>query len=526
MEQQIDANLTMLDYGVIAVYLAIVIAIGVWVARKTRTGEDLFLAGRSLGWVAIGFSLFASNISTSTLVGLTGSAYTGGLTVSSYEWMAGIPLLFMAFIFAPVFLKSRISTTPEYLENRYSRRVRLYFSGLTIVFTVIVDTAGGLYAGAVVLKVFFPDLDIWMSCVAIGLFAGIYTATGGLRAVVYTDILQAVVLICGTGLTAFLMYQSVDFSWESVRSQVPEGHLSIVQPIDDDTLPWPGLFTGVWLLGFWYWVTNQYIVQRVLGAKDLSNAQWGAILGGILKILPTFFIILPGVMALVTLPDIQNSDQVFPIIITEVLPSGLTGLVMAGLIAAIMSTVDSTLNSSSTLLINDFLTRPEKEPDPETAKKWGMMATLGFMVIAIAWAPLIQYFGGLWAYIQQAFSVLVPPLVVCFTLGALWSRGTENAAFWTLIIGHTLGLVVFVLNQFGIWPLHYTISVTIMTAVSAAIFVALSLRDDTPDVREDALWQRADAFDTPATTAPVLKNVKTHAILLILLMIGTLVLFW
>jgi SSS family solute:Na+ symporter len=526
MENQIDASLAIIDYAVIGIYLGIVVAIGIWVARKTRTGEDLFLAGRSLGWVAIGFSLFASNISTSTLVGLTGSAYTGGLAVSAYEWMAGIPLLMMAFIFAPVFLKSRISTTPEYLERRFSRRVRHYFSGLTIIFTVVVDTAGGLYAGAVVLQVFFPDLDIWISCVAIGLFAGIYTATGGLRAVVYTDILQAVVLLIGTALTAFLMFQSVDFSWSSVRAQVPEGNLSIVQPIDDETLPWPGLFTGIWLLGFWYWVTNQYIVQRVLGAKDLSNAQYGAVLGGLLKILPTFFIILPGVMAVISLPDIEEADQVFPIIITQILPAGLTGLVLAGLIAAIMSTVDSTLNSSSALLVNDFLSRAGHEPDEETSKKWGTSATLGFMMFAIVWAPLIQHFGGLWAYIQQAFSVLVPPLVVCFTLGALWMRGTATAAFWTLISGHIIGLCIFIANQLGFWPIHFTINVAIMTLVCAVIFGSISLLGDDDEVDENSVWSRETAFGTDAATAPFFANVKTYAWLLGALMIGTLILFW
>jgi len=527
MEQQIDASLAVIDYAVIGAYLLIIVAIGVWVSRKTSTGEDLFLAGRSLGWGLIGFSLFASNISTSTLVGLTGSAYTGGLSVSAYEWMAGIPLLLMAFVFAPVFLRSRISTTPEYLEKRYSRRVRLYFSGLTILFTVIVDTAGGLYAGAVVMRVFFPGLDIWMLCLGIGLFAGIYTALGGLKAVVYTDVLQAIVLIVGTALTAFLMFQSVDFSWSTVAEQVPEGNLSIVQPIDDETLPWPGLFTGVWLLGFWYWVTNQYVVQRILGARSLSHAQWGAILGGVLKILPTFFIILPGVMAVVTLPEIERADQVFPIMITQVLPAGLTGLVLAGLIAAIMSSVDSTLNSSSTLLVNDFLTRPENEPEPEEAKKWGTRATLGFMVLAIVWAPFIQYFGGLWDYIQQAFSVLVPPLVVCFTLGALWPRGTATAAFWTLISGHILGLAIFVLNQMEVWPLHYTINVTIMTVVSAAIFVGLSLliEDDT-DPEDSSLWSREAAFDTDACNAGFFANAKTYGWLLGAMMLGTLVLFW
>ena len=524
--EDFNASLATLDYIVIGAYLAIIIGIGIWVSRMNKTGEDMFLAGRSLGWAAIGFSLFASNISTSTLIGLTGSAYTGGLSVSAYEWMAGIPLLFMAFVFAPVFLKSRITTTPEYLERRYSRRVRTYFSALTIVFTIIVDTAGGLYAGAVVLQVFFPNLDLWVSAAAIGLFAGIYTATGGLRAVVYTDILQAVVLIIGTAITAYLMFQSVDFSWAAVRAEVPEGNLSIVQPIDDPTLPWPGLFTGVWLLGFWYWVTNQYIVQRVLGAKDLANAQWGAILGGLLKLLPTFFIILPGVMAVISLPEITNSDMVFPVMITQVLPVGLTGLVMAGLIAAIMSSVDSTLNSSSALLVNDFLIRPGKDPEPEQQRKWGTWATLGFMLFAIAWAPMIQLFGGLWDYIQQAFSVLVPPLVTIFVLGALWPRGTGTAAFWTLIAGHALGLCVFLAAQFGLWTLHYTINVTLMAVITTIMFVGLSLITEQGEVDERALWSRKAAFDTPAFKGPLWSDVRVHAGLLVAGMIGTLVLFW
>jgi len=526
MNEAINPELATLDIAVIAAYLVIVIAIGIWVARQTETGEDLFLAGRSLGWATIGFSLFASNISTSTLVGLTGTAYGGGLAVSAYEWMSGIPLLLMAFVFAPVFLKCRISTTPEYLERRFSRRVRLYFSALTIAFTVIVDTAGGLYAGAVVLRVFFPSVDIWMFCAGIGVFAGFYTATGGLRAVVYTDVLQAVVLIVGTATTAFLMFQSLDFSWTTLASELPEGNLSIVQPIDDKTLPWPGLFTGVWLLGFWYWVTNQYIVQRVLGAKDLSNAQWGTIFGGTLKILPTFFIILPGVMAAITLPNIAEPDQVFPIMITRVLPAGLTGLVMAGLIAAIMSTVDSTLNSSSTLLINDFLSPKDRQPDPETQKKWGTRATLGFMLFAIIWAPTIQFFGGLWDYIQQAFSVLVPPLVVCFTLGALWKRGTSEAAFWTLCAGHGLGAIILTLSQLGLWPLHYTINVALLTLASAIIFIVIAKNGEREDVSPDALWSHDAAFDTQACNAPIWANAKTYAWLLGGLMLGTIIVFW
>ncbi len=525
--EDFQAQLATLDYVVIAIYFAIVIGIGVWVSKKTKSGDDLFLAGRTLTWGAIGFSLFASNISTSTLIGLTGSAYGAGIAVSAYEWMAGIPLLILAFIFAPLFLKSRITTTPEYLDLRYSRRVRLYFSGLTIVFTVIIDTAGGLYAGAVVMQTFFPDIDLWMSCVGIGLFAGLYTAAGGLRAVVFTDVLQAVVLILGTSAVAFLMFQSLDFSWETVRDSVPEGHLSMVKPLDDPQLPWPGLFFGVWLLGFWYWVTNQYIVQRVLGAKDLKHAQWGAVLGGAMKVLPLFIMVLPGAMAISLLPDIPTNDMVFPAMITTVLPAGLTGLVLAGLIAAIMSTVDSTLNSSSTLIVHDFITDPDEKLDPDKSRRYGRIATLTFMVIAIAWSPLIQYAGGLWDYLQQAFSVLVPPLVVLFLLGALWKRGTEKAAFFTLLAGHGLGAALFAASQIGIWPLHYTINVAIMTTISAIVFVTISLLDDPPELKDNVIWTREMAFDHGgAYQAKWWQNVKLHAVLLVILMGLILVLFW
>lgn len=521
------ASLATLDYIVIAIYFAVVIGIGIYVSRNTKSGDDLFLAGRTLTWGAIGFSLFASNISTSTLIGLTGSAYGDGIAVSAYEWLAGIPLLILAFVFAPLFLRSKITTTPEYLDLRYSRRVRRYFSGLTIVFTVIVDTAGGLYAGAVVMQVFFPQLDLWMTCLAIGLFAGIYTATGGLKAVVLTDVLQAGVLILGCAATAFLMFQQLDFSWETVRQSVPEDHLSMVKPVDDPQLPWPGLFFGVWLLGFWYWVTNQYIVQRVLGAKSLKHAQWGALLGGMLKMLPVFIMVLPGVMAVSLLPEISENDKVFPVMITTVLPAGLTGLVMAGLVAAIMSSVDSTLNSSSTLLIHDFISDPDEELSEETSKKYGQYATLTFMVIAIAWAPLIQFAGGLWDYLQQMFSVLVPPLVVLFLCGALWARGTATAAFYTLIIGHGLGFGLFILGQMGVWPLHYSINVAIMTLISLAVFVTFSLLDDEAKPDPEIMWSREKAFDTQAGYEGAFwQDIRVLAIVLISMMGGVLWMFW
>ncbi len=534
--QDVQNAITALDLWVIAAYFAVVIGIGVWVSRQTKSGEDLFLAGRSLGWGAIGLSLFASNISSSTLIGLTGSAYTTGLAPSAYEWLAGVPLLLMAFIFAPIFLKSRITTTPEYLDKRFSRRTRLYFSGLTIFFTIVVDCAGGLYAGGLVLNTFFPGVALWQSALAIGLFAGIYTATGGLKAVVFTDILQALVLIGGSSVLAFVMFADLDFSFQAIREAVPnENHLSMVLPLDNETLPWPGLFFGVSLLGFWYWVTNQYIVQRVLGAKSLPDAQWGAILGGMLKILPLFIMVFPGAMATALLPDIETADRVFPIMITQLLPAGLTGLVLAGLIAAIMSSVDSTLNSSSTLLVADFVTRPEHDLDQSTQKRYGTWATLGFMVLAIIWAPLIQFAGGLWAYLQQMFSVLVPPLVVLFLFGALSRQGTEKGGFYTLIFGHALGALLFCLGNAGVmgvfglepvWPVHFTINVAIVTAICAVFYVAVSAVTEGRELDDEVIWQRGKALRDAAWGMEWYKDVRLQGALLVLMMLAVLIVFW
>ncbi|WOI55828.1 sodium:solute symporter [Palleronia sp. LCG004] len=534
--QEVQDAITGLDLGVIAAYFGLIILIGIWVSRKTKSGDDLFLAGRSLGWAAIGFSLFASNISSSTLIGLTGSAYTTGIAPSAYEWLAGIPLLLMAFIFAPIFLKSRISTTPEYLERRYSRRTRLYFSALTIFFTIVVDCAGGLYAGGLVLNTFFPNVPLWASAMAIGLFAGIYTAAGGLKAVVYTDVMQAIVLIGGSAILAFMMFSQLDYSFAAIRESVPnENHLSMVLPLDDETLPWPGLFFGVALLGFWYWVTNQYIVQRILGARSLPDAQWGAILGGLLKIAPLFIMVFPGAMATALLPDIETADRVFPIMITQLLPAGLTGLVLAGLIAAIMSSVDSTLNSSSTLLIHDFVTKPDREIEPGKARRWGTYATLGFMVFAIVWAPLIQFAGGLWDYLQQMFSVLVPPLVVLFVMGAVSRFGTEKGGFYTLVFGHVLGAILFCFGNEGImnlagmepiWSVHYTINVAIVTVICLVFYLIVSALTDHREIDDDVMWRRGMAMEDAAWNQPWYLDIRLHAAILGAAMLTILIVFW
>ena len=469
-----STNIATTDLVIIGLYFVVVLGIGVFIARRTETGDDLFLGGRSFGWGLIGLSLFASNISSTTLIGLSGAAYSTGIVQSVYEWMSGVPLIIAAVVFVPLYLRSQVTTIPEFLEKRFDRRSQVFFSLVTIFISIVVDTAGGLYAGALVLQTFFPGLVLWQTTLALALVAGVYTAFGGLKAVVYTDAIQAIILIIGCSVLTFKLYGQLGFSWDQVVASAPEGYLSVVRPIDDDSIPWPGLLLGVPILGFWYWATNQYIVQRVLGAKDIRHARWGVLLGGFLKIIPLFIMVIPGTMAISLFPGLDNADSVFPTAVLNVLPVGLVGLVLAGLISAIMSSVDSTLNSASTLIVIDFIKPAQPDITPERTAYYGRIATFVLMAFAAVWAPLIAEFGGLWSYMQQVFAIVVPPIAVIFLVGVFYRRGNGAGAFWTLVLGTLLGTLTFALSQLGLWDVHFTINVGIMVAISAVIFVVVS----------------------------------------------------
>ena len=515
-----------LDIAIIGGYFLIVLAIGVWVGLRTKTGEDLFLGGRTLTWGFIGFSLFASNTSSTTLIGLTGTAYSTGIAVSNYEWMSGLPLIIMAAIFIPIYLNARITTVPEYLELRYDRRSRSIFSFITITISILVDTAGGLYAGAVVLQIFFPNIELWHTTLVLAVIAGFYTAFGGLKAVVYTDTLQAVILLLGCSLLTYMLFAELNFSWSTVIAGVPDGHLSVIKPLDDTTLPWPGTLMGVPLLGFWYWVTNQYVTQRVLAARNVDHARWGAMFSGFLKLVPLFLMVLPGAMAVSVLPGIDNPDKVFPTLITEVLPAGIVGLVLAGLISAIMSSVDSTLNSASTLIVVDFVKPNKPDVTPQQVALYGRVTTVVLMALAAVWAPMISQFGGLWAYLQQMFSIIVPPIAAVFLLGVFFRRGTANAAFATLIVGFALGLGIVGLTQFDLWILHFSVNVGIMFAVSSAVFIGTSLIGEEPAVEsvKGLVYERGMA--KPGTPQPWYRDYRVHTGLLVVAMLWVLVTFW
>ncbi len=522
-----NTGISSIDLTIIILYFVIVLGIGLFIARKTKTGDDLFLGGRTFGWGLIGLSLFASNISSSTIIGLSGAAYTTGIVNSVYEWLSGLPLIIAALIFVPLYLRSRITTIPEFLEKRFDRRSQVFFSIVTIVMSIVVDTAGGLYAGAVVMQAFFPNLVLWHVTLVLALVAGVYTAFGGLRAVVYTDAIQAVILIVGCTVLTYMLYERLDFSWDKVLASVPEGHFSVVRPLSDETLPWPGLLLGVPFLGFWYWSTNQYIVQRILGGRNVRHARWGVLLAGFLKIIPLFIMVIPGAMAISILPGLVNGDAVFPKIVMEVLPVGMIGLVLAGLISAIMSSVDSTLNSASTLLVIDFIKPNNPNISNEKIVNYGRISTLVLMVVAAVWAPLIVNFGGLWSYLQQMFSIVVPPIVVIFLVGVFYKRGNADGAFWTLVIGTLMGIALFVAGVYEYSSLHYTYNVGLMVGVSTLIFVIVSNMTAPPSAEKIKEYTfRKELLSDGMEGLPWYKDYRFHSVLLILLMGYILFRFW
>lgn len=500
-------DISWLDSLIPLVYLVAIVYVAWASSRRVNTPEDLFLAGKGLGFGVIGLSLFASNISSTTLIGLSGAAYSSGIAVANYEWMAAIVMVFAAIFLIPVYLRNRCRTVPEFLGIRYSLGIRRYVSAWMIGLSVLVDTAGSLFAGALVLQVLVPGLPLWPVIVGLGLFAGLYTVIGGLRAVMITDALQAIILIAGSSVIAFVVFKQFDFSWAAATANLPKEHLSLVRSADDPSMPWTGLLVGVPILGLYYWSMNHYISQRFFAARSEDHARWGAILAAALKLLPLFIMVLPGAMALSLYPSLGSGDQVFPTLVKDLLPVGLRGLVLAALLAAIMSTIDSTINAASALVHYDFLSAGSK------ALRWeqqsaitgssiqraelprARLLTIIFMLVAMVWAPVIQGFPGLFAYLQQMFAVAVPPFVVVYALGLASGRATSRSAWWCLVIGHSLGIGFVIASQYDLWSLHFLETAGLTTAICAFVQVVASrsshVRTGDDNSHQALLWSKS-----------------------------------
>jgi SSS family solute:Na+ symporter len=525
-----EFNISIIDWIVLLFYFAFIIYRGIGYAKKHTNAEDYFLASRSLTWPLIGLSLYASNISSSSLIGMAASGYETGFSVFSYEWMAAVVLIIFSIFFLPFYLRSKIYTLPEFLEKRFDSRSRYYFSALTVLTNIGVDTAATLYAGALVVRLIFPSVELWQTILILAIFSGLYTIAGGLKAVVYTDAIQAVLLILGSVLLTVLAFVKIG-SWEAVKAVTPAQHFHIIQPLDDSFLPWPGLFSGVFLLGFYFWATNQFIVQRALGAKNLRHGQWGSLFAGFLKVsTPLFIMIVPGLMARVLYPGIEKANYVFPMLMFDLLPTGLLGLVLAGLIAAMMSSIDSALNSASTLVTMDFI----KKQRPQTTSiqlMWiGRAVTFVFMLAAAAWAPQIDKFPTLWQYLQSALSYIVPPIVALFVIGVFWKRANANGALAGIIIG-IVSAAFFLCFSGSQWMpvIHFLYVATIIFCLSCLAIFSVSLLTPPPPEKKvkDFTWQRKmyDRETREIGSLPVMWNYRYLSVLLIAFLALILLLF-
>ncbi len=516
----LEFNLDSIDVLIIALYFIFIIWRGFVYIKRHENAEQYFLAGRSLTWPLIGLSLFASNMSSSSLIGLAGSGYETGFSVYSYEWMAAVVLIIFAIFFLPFYLRSKVYTMPEFLERRYDARSRYYFSTVTIIANIGIDTAATLYAGGLVIQLIFPGIELWQSILALAVLSGLYTIAGGLTAVVFTDSIQAVLLVTGSIILTYLAFDKIS-GWHEVTAVTPPEHFKIIQSADDNFLPWPGLITGVFLLGFYFWATNQFIVQRALGAKNKEHGQWGAVFAGFLKLTVLFIMVYPGAIARVLYPDIEKANLVYPTLLFDLLPAGLLGLVVAGLIAAIMSSIDSALNSASTLITMDFFKKFRPQATEKDLMWVGRGFTFLFMLIAAVWAPQIDKFPTLWEYLQSALSYIAPPIVALFFIGLFWKRANGSGAFAAIIAGVGTSIFFLIFGSKDWMPqIHFLYVAGIIFAVCSITLIIVSLLSNKPaeEKIEEYTWSKsAYKLETILVKKmPLYKNYRFQSILLLI----------
>ncbi|MGI6454159.1 MAG: sodium:solute symporter [bacterium] len=438
-----DGTIGLIDIVIIVLYILAVMGIGFYFTRK-ETSSDYFLAGRSVTWWAIGASLFASNISSEHFIGLAGTGAKSGLAVGHFEWQASFCVLTLGWLFVPFYLRSGVFTMPEFLEKRYNAACRWYLTAVSIIAYILTKISVTLIAGSLLLEAVM-GWDYITSSLVLVIATGIYTVAGGLSAVIYTEVLQTVVLIGGAIVLTLVGLNEVG-GWSGLTAKIDPEFFNMFKAMDHPDFPWTGILFGAPIVGVWYWCTDQFIVQRVLSAKDEDNAKSGAIFAAYLKLLPVFIMVLPGVIA-AALYTSDVGDTAYPRLVTDLLPTGLKGIVIAGLLAAIMSSLASCFNSSSTLITMDVYKKLRPAASEQNLVMVGRMFTAVMVFLGILWIPFIQVFGaGLYVYLQSVQAYISPPITACFLFGVLSSRLTGTGAFSSLIAGFILGAFRFTLE--------------------------------------------------------------------------------
>src|SRR5215469_4866607 len=442
------------DIIIIGFYFAVVFGIGMYFARRERTSEEYFLAGRNVGWFFIGASLFVSNISTEHFIGLSGTGASSGLAVGHFEWLACLILLILGWVFVPFYLRSNVFTMPEFLERRFNRQSAVYLAGISIIAYIFTKISVQLYAASVVLER-VAGWKLWETAVVLVIATGIYTIAGGLAAVIYTDTVQTLILITGAVVLTVIGLIRVG-GLAHLRTMVPPDYFHMIKPASDPNFPWTGIFFGAPILGIWYWCTDQVIVQRVLSARDEGHAKAGTIFAGFLKVLPVFLLVLPGLIAYALYPAmfhfdaagrVTNGDIAYPLMIVNLLPTGLVGLMIAALLAALMGAMSSVFNSSSTMVTLDFYKKFRPNATERNLVNFGRAATGAMVLLGLLWVPFIHLISSqLYIYLQSVQAYISPPIAACFILGILWPRLNGAGAISSLLVGFVLGATRFIME--------------------------------------------------------------------------------
>ncbi|MGD9637960.1 MAG: sodium:solute symporter [Alphaproteobacteria bacterium] len=434
--------MTTLDMFCLTIYFVLVAIVAIWTGRGSRKdSKSFFLAGGSIGWVAIGASIFASNISTEHFIGLAGTGASSGLAVAQFEILACLILLLLGWLFVPFYLRTGVFTMPEFLERRFNSKCRTYLSGISIVAYVFTKVSVAVYAGALVLNTML-GWNMWLGAIALILATGVYTVFGGLKAVIYTDFFQAFVLVLGAAILTGIAVTKVGGVHE-LLIQTPPEFMSLWKSASDPDFPWTGIIFGAPLLGIWYWCTDQMIVQRTLASRNVDDARKATVMAGFLKILPMFLLVLPGLAGRIIYPDVAP-DAIYATMVNNLLVPGVKGFVVAALLSALMSSLSSVFNSGATLMVMDFYKRFKPET-PEKKLVHVGQATTGFLIlVSLAWLPFIGVMSNqLYVYLQSVQGYISPPITAVFLLGVLWKRANGKAAFAALITGFIVGAARF-----------------------------------------------------------------------------------
>jgi solute:Na+ symporter, SSS family len=473
------------DWAIIIFYFLIIAGISYWAIKKKEkdSASDYFLAGRHLGWFIVGASIFASNIGSEHLVGLAGSGATDGVALAHYELHAWC-LLVLGWVMAPFFMRSKVFTMPEFLEKRFTPKARTVLSIISLIAYILTKIAVGIYAGGVVFRALLPEVNFWgmdtfwIGSILLIVLTGLYTILGGFRAVAYTETLQTFVKIIGAIMVTYFGLDALG-GWDKLKEIcgpemfnlwkpiVPDGMESTWAPVNEtgriawyfnDKYPWPGMLLCAPIIGLWYWCTDQYIVQRVLGARDEKQGRRGTIFAGFLKLTPVFLFIIPGMICFALAKSGVNADlqkelfdangkligdraqAAFPLLVTHILPVGVRGIVVAGLLAALMSALAGVFNASSSLFTMDFYSRFKPKATQAQLVWVGRAATVAMVIIGLLWIPVIQGGRGLYDYLQGIQAYLAPPIAVVFFFGVFMKRLNGAGALATLLVGFAMGL--------------------------------------------------------------------------------------